>query len=191
VLNQDDFFICMAPLTRHWPEPTPEQWLDYRAILGHLAPEVLAAAVLKVMATHVYPTFPKPAVILGAANEVQVPCLRSGAEAWGDVQTAIKRHGRYHPPTGIGGSLDVGNYDWTFKDPKVLALVKSLGWLYLCESEDGMADRAHFIKAYEQMQERADEALRELPAVADVRQAVLARRQEALQLMAGIGKGKA
>src|SRR6188472_3511294 len=88
VVSLADFEIVMRPLTRHWKQESPEtleDWQDYHAILGHLSIEVLAAAVLKVMASHVYPTFPKPAVIINAANDIAVPKTITGEEAWGAV----------------------------------------------------------------------------------------------------------
>ena len=181
MLSLNDFLVCMAPLTRHWPEPTTEQWGDYYSLLKHHEPEVLMAAALKVMGSHVYPTFPKPAVILEACVSVLAPVGRSGAESWGDVKRAAIRYGHDRPPDGIV---------WTFKDPLTLEAVTALGWAYICQSEDEMVIRAHYIKMYEQIRDRAQAATRELPAVRDARQALTTRREEMLRLTASIGAAK-
>ena len=174
MLSLEDFGMCMAPLTRHWPEPTLEQWADYRAILGHLDAPVLAAAVLQVLASHVYPTFPKPAVILAAAASVTKPPTRTGDEAWGDVMRAVNLYGYIKPP-GEG---------WTFKDARVLAAVEQIGWKRICLEEDKTM-QWQFIHAYNALSERENEAAAELPAVAQARQ--LAAGERMRQLTAAVG----
>jgi hypothetical protein len=180
VLSLDDLFVCMAPLTRHWPEPTEAQWQDYHALLNHLPREVVMAAALKVLSSHVYPTFPKPAVILEAAGGLLAPVGMSGLESWGRVLKAAVRYGHDNPP---------GSRDWTFADPLTLDAVNAIGWQLICQSEDEMVMRAHYIKCYEQMRDRAAAAARELPAVAQAREQIAGRRAaEVSQLTAGIGR---
>lgn len=180
MVSLDDFRTAMKPLVRRFKQEAPdtaEDWNDYYQLMRHLAPDVLAAAVLKVMASHVYPTFPKPAVILDAAASITATLRRPGAEAWGDVLRAVAAHGYLHPP-GDG---------WQFRDRLVEQVVGGLTWQAICESEDEMVMRAHFIKAYEQVRDREYEAAHELPAVAEVRARLAAGR--VAQLTAGIGKG--
>jgi hypothetical protein len=184
VLSLDELYVCMAPLTRHWPEPTPEQWSDYHALLRHLDGDVLMAACLKVMATHVYPTFPKPALLLEAAASITKTVERSGVEAWGDVLRAVRLYGHRNPPGPEN--------HWDFRDARVRRIVDSLGWKEICmtNEDDVMALRAHFIKSYEQVRDREDEQARELPAVANVRQQIAAQREMqrvTAQLTAGKG----
>jgi hypothetical protein len=189
VVTPEDFQIAMRPLMRRFKQEQPESaedWNDYYQILKHFPVEALAAAALKVLAEHVYPTFPKPAVILQAAAAVCATPQKSGMEAWGRVLYAAVRYGYDNPPRPAGATSG-----WTFSDPLTLEAVNAIGWAYICQSEEEMVMRAHFIKCYEQMRDRAAVAARELPAVAAVRaQLTAGRREQAAQLMAGIGVAK-
>jgi hypothetical protein len=61
-------------------------------------------------------------------------------EAWSDLQAEIYRVGYcYHPH---------------FNNPITSQVVEQLGWRYLCLSENPMADRAHFVQAYQSLAER-------------------------------------
>ena len=62
---------------------------------------------------------------------------RSGAEAWGDVMRAVSGCGRYREPR--------------FTDPIVGHIVRSLGWVEICDSENTVSDRARFVEAYNTM----------------------------------------
>ena len=66
-----------------------------------------------------------------------------GMTAWGQVTKAIRQYG-YYRQTEAMQSLPAD----------VSAVVSSMGWQTLCMSENDMADRAHFIKAYDAMQRR-------------------------------------
>lgn len=53
-----------------------------------------------------------------------------------------------------------------------------MGWRELCISEDAMADRAHFLKIYDQLAEREErEAAVPLPVMEKIRQ--IAQKREA------------
>jgi hypothetical protein len=56
-------------------------------------------------------------------------------EAWGEVQRAIMRHGTYGKPE--------------FSHARIQAIVRRMGWLALCQSENDSTDRAHFVRYYE------------------------------------------
>jgi hypothetical protein len=60
--------------------------------------------------------------------------------AWGMVTAEIRRVGAWGSPT--------------FDSPIVARIVANMGWRDLCASENGMADRAHFMRMFEQAQER-------------------------------------
>jgi hypothetical protein len=61
-------------------------------------------------------------------------------EAWSAVQAEIHR---------------VGHYDYPTLDNTIAAqVVEQLGWHYLCLSENPVADRAHFVQAYQTIAER-------------------------------------
>lgn len=74
----------------------------------------------------------------------------SAAEAWGMVVKAFRSHGR------MVAAADI------FEGP-VLRAVNNMGWRYLCDSEDQMADRAHFMKMYDQLVGREEQMQKLLP----------------------------
>jgi hypothetical protein len=63
--------------------------------------------------------------------------------AWGIVTKAIRYYGYYR-------QLDALNS----MPQDVAKIVESMGWQNLCMSENEIADRAHFTKAYDTMQKR-------------------------------------
>jgi hypothetical protein len=71
---------------------------------------------------------------------------RSSGEAWGDVVDAMRRYGSHRAP-GV---------DFTFGDPLVGDCVRRLGWRDLCASENQVADRAHFMRMYDDVAEPAE-----------------------------------
>lgn len=198
----------MMPLYANYRTPATDDdalalYRSWHMMVGHLDAEVLRAAFR--MAAGKSEFFPTPALVLECAVNLTTPEKRSGADAWGDVVRAINEHHSYHPPDTDGGALDATNYRWSFTDKIAGKIVNGMGWLYLCMSTDQMADRAHFIKGYEQERDRvfADARLTaELLAFRDEKRgaltapveislrAKLPQLERAAQLMAGIGKAK-
>jgi hypothetical protein len=66
-----------------------------------------------------------------------------GMSAWGKVLKAIRNYGYYREAEALQSM-----------PPEVAEVVKAMGWQTLCLSENEIADRAHFIKAYDTMQKR-------------------------------------
>lgn len=136
---------------------------QYRRYLLDLPAAATRAAVERMLATARF--VPKIAEIREAVKALELGPVRTGAEAWGDVQRAFQR----------------ASADWTptFADPVVGRVVRALGWRDLCLSENTVADRARFIEAYEQIaaNERRDAQVANLPAnrqLAQARQAAIA-----------------
>jgi hypothetical protein len=74
-------------------------------------------------------------------------------EAWSEVLVEIKRVGYCGEPH--------------FTNPITSKVVEQLGWGYLCQSENQVSDRAHFVQAYQVLAERARSAEYRLPAVSE------------------------
>lgn len=194
-MTPDEFDAGMAVLLSTWPKEasSPATLEVYEEVVRHLPGDVWRAAALRCVATCTF--FPKPVELLTAAAELTTTPARTGDEAWGDVKAAIAQHGVYHPPDGAQYG-DFRNEFWAFDDPLVGECVKDFGWTYLCQSEDEMADRAHFRKAYEMKQQRAREQARLTPDLlafqAQHRPALpppsADRQQQARALLAGIGQ---
>lgn len=71
------------------------------------------------------------------------------AEAWGLVQAELKRVGSWGSPK--------------FDDPLVAQVVRSMGWINLCQSDQPGVDRAQFMRMYEQIMGRREQIDRLLP----------------------------
>ena len=61
-------------------------------------------------------------------------------EAWSEVQEEIHRVGHCNHAQ--------------FDNPITIQVVEQLGWRYLCLSENPVADRAHFVQAFQALAER-------------------------------------
>jgi len=59
----------------------------------------------------------------------------SAEEAWGMVLREVGRRGRYRLPE--------------FTHPAIEAAVSAMGWVNICDSENQVADRAHFFRTYD------------------------------------------
>ncbi len=66
----------------------------------------------------------------------------SAAEAWGLVTGQIRAIGSWGAPY--------------FDDPLTARVVEMMGWLNLCQSENQMADRAQFMRMYQEIRDRHD-----------------------------------
>ena len=132
----------------------------YRASLQDLDSQAAAAAVTRLCAT--CDRLPSIAAIRRAALEQAEGAARAGGEAWGDVLAAIRRYGGYRAP----------GKDFQFQDPLTARAVDALGWRELCESENGVADRARFIELYEGLvdRRRVEGVTASLPGAAAPRQ---------------------
>jgi len=149
-----DTLKVLATLAAGYPNFTlrEETVRVYAEMLADIDADILRSASAKCLADCKW--FPTIAELRQAATELSRPRLRAGAEAWGDVLAEVRRVGSYGAPQ--------------FADPAVARVVAGMGWTNICMSEEQMADRAHFIKAYEQTARREEEDARQLPAVREL-----------------------
>jgi len=82
--------------------------------------------------------FPTIAELREAVADLRTEGMRGGVlssvDAWNMVNKQILEVGSYGVPQ--------------FGDPLTARIVEGMGWRTLCMSENGMADRAHFMKMY-------------------------------------------
>jgi hypothetical protein len=124
----------------------PETVKVYLKLLADLPDELLEEASLLHIAQSTY--FPTVAELRAAAFELlesQNP-HPNGVEAWGEVEDQIHRVGYTGQPV--------------FQHPLTAQLVSAMGWQNLCRSENLVADRAHFLTAYEQLCSRERSQMR-------------------------------
>jgi hypothetical protein len=84
---------------------------------------------------------PTIAELRAAAVDVAHGARQPGGEAWGRCLALIRRYGVHRWP-GVDFEID---------DPALLASIRALGWAELCNSENQHADRAQFVKLYDQL----------------------------------------
>ena len=124
----------------------PETVKVYLKLLADLPDELLEEASLAHIAQSTY--FPTVAELRSAAVELlerQDP-FPAGLEAWSEVEDQIRQVGYTGQPV--------------FQHPLTAQLVRALGWQNLCWSENLVADRAHFLTAYEQLRFRERSQMR-------------------------------
>jgi len=151
-----------SPVTGDEARGRPGTIDAYREALADLPFFLLRAAAVKCLADCKF--FPTVAELRTAAASITAFSQRSGVEAWGDVMAKVREHGYLRQPK--------------FADDQVAAVVRALGWEEICMSEEPMVMRAHFIKAYEQVQQRERENARQLPVVMEVRARLAAARTD-------------
>lgn len=116
----------------------------YASALQDLDATAARAAVSALVLTEAW--IPTIAAIRLKAAELGGGRRRTSGEAWGDVVDAMRRYGSHRAP-GV---------DFEFGDPLVADCVRRLGWRDLCASENQVADRAHFMRMYEDVAQPAE-----------------------------------
>jgi hypothetical protein len=135
------------------PEAVEDMTTAWHLVLCDLEYRDAQAALVRYMAT-CPDKLPGPGHLRRIASEAVTGRARTGLDAWGDVKRAIGSVGRYRQPA--------------FADPLVARCVEAIGWVAICDSEDEMVERAHFVRAYDAMAGKAaeDRSVASLPGVA-------------------------
>jgi hypothetical protein len=156
----------MVILTTVYPsyDTTKDTVRVYTLLLADISDDLLMAAAQHHAATSKW--FPKPAELREAALNIQARAqgIRTPEEAWIEVQKAVARYGSYGEsiPLEEGGGWRVP----TMLDALAREAIVGLGgWRVLCQSDNAIADRAHFMKLYGALLERRQEATALLPQV--------------------------
>lgn len=112
----------------------------YIQLLADISPPVLEQAALDHISRSTF--FPAVAELRNAAYDILEeadPCP-SDFQAWSEVQDEIRRTGHYGEPE--------------FSHPLIEQAVDMFGWRYLCLSTNHVADRAHFVQAFQALVEK-------------------------------------
>lgn len=125
---------------------------QYRIGIMDLDFHVAKAAVARLLLTA--RTMPSIAAIREECATVHHGERMTGAEAWGIVQRAMKKH------RGIYTELRI---DQMFEDPITIEIVRDFGWFDICTSDLPDSVRARFIDAYESIQRRERKRAQILP----------------------------
>ena len=136
-------------------------------MLGDLDYATANMAVKKLILENTFP--PSIAEVRKAAAEIMNPDVMTAAEAWGEVERAVRTYGSYQETEALA-SLP----------PRVAKVVRLIGWREICLNEEPGVVRGQFLKMYQQVQERDR---REMLLPADLRQEI--------QMLAGMMDMKA
>lgn len=140
-------------LEEYYDKKQPDAVIElYHKFLADIPVEILAVAIKHHIATK--PWFPKINEIRDAATQLQIGDVPTAVEAWQEVQSEIRRVGHRGAPE--------------FSNKITERVVKGIGWTTLCMSETQMVDRAHFIKAYDQRKQIAQDDVNMLPEVREL-----------------------
>lgn len=101
---------------------------------------------------------PAIAEVRKAVAEILNPDGMTAAEAWGEVERAVRTYG-YYQETKAMESLS----------PRTAKVVRQIGWREICLNEEPGVVRGQFLKMYQQVQERDH---REMLLPADLRQGI-------------------
>lgn len=146
-MTRSELVKLMALVSTYWPHwsvPTNTDELSavvnaWERLLGDV-PAKEAAAAVDAIAVEGERFAPGPGVIRRRALDIAGgPDAPTEDEAWLEVREGIRRVGSL---TRYGEPLPVWSH------PAIGAVVRALGWDELCESENEVADRAHFTRLY-------------------------------------------
>ncbi len=113
----------------------------WHELLGDIDFNLAKAAVKKILLESPYP--PTIADIRKQVAEITTPKQIDPAEAWGEVERAIRYYGSYREEEALASM-----------SPAVARVVKYIGWREICLSEEPGVLRGQFLKMYQQLQER-------------------------------------
>lgn len=138
---QANYSGALKDITRQEAEGKINLWMT---MFADTDKEIMNLAIQKIIATSKYfPTVAEVREVLAEINNIRV--IDAG-EAWGEVISAIR------------------NYGWNKEGEAMKSMsentrnvVKRMGWMNLCKSENIMTDRAHFLKMYETEEKRQKE----------------------------------
>lgn len=134
-------------------------WYD---ALKDIDPQTLKIAVRKLTAESPYP--PTIHDIRKRATESGMESLPDASEGWGELQSAIRFYGSYREAEALESM-----------SPLTKKIAKRMGFKNLCQSENHMVDRSHFIKLYNSL---VEEEKRESYLPEDVKQQIESKRKE-------------
>jgi hypothetical protein len=159
-VNRDEFSRCVALIRAYWPHGTAtwtaaaiEAWESLLLDLDAAA----AAAAIQVLAAEGREWPPPPGVVRQRASELVSP-IPTGGEAWAEVCGQVRRVGSLR---GMSSWPSGEPIEPVWSHPLIGEVADHCGWDALCASTNEMADRAHFLRLWEQAsaRERTGQAL--------------------------------
>lgn len=119
-------------------ELTIEMWNDALKDVDYKTAEV---AIKKIILTSTFP--PSIAEVRAAVTSIMIPDILTAADAWGEVQKALRLYGYYRTQEAIDSMSEL-----------TVKTVKYIGWSNICLCEESGVVRGQFLKMYEQVANR-------------------------------------
>lgn len=147
-MTKDEFSRCLALVRVYWPNGTKawtaEAVTAWESLLLHLDVASVAAAI-QVIAMDGKEWPPTPGQIAKRTLELTQP-LPAADEAWKEVRFWVGRIGwsKYGQEDFRTGEKCLP--EWS--NALIGRIVDAMGWQELCESENEVADRAHFMRMW-------------------------------------------
>ena len=156
--NEQDIAQIISVISAAYPNfnPTEQTAEVYFQTLKDIPSDLLKAATLQSVSEAGRKFAPSVGEIRGMVVEIRKSAndIPDSWQAWNEVKRAMVDVGSYRKPD--------------FTSPLVAEAVSAMGWKNLCLSENEVADRMHFIKAYEQLVKRVEADANYLPDVTRV-----------------------
>ena len=120
----------------------------YANLLKDLPADLLKAAALQAICEVGF--FPSVHELRKRASEIRrkTTGMPGAYEAWQDLRDA--RDGKRHEIIEKDGKYTIREWEYEWLHPIVPVVARRLGWPKTFPSENEMADRAHFVKAYDE-----------------------------------------
>jgi len=128
----------------------------WHEMLGDLDYVTANMAVKKLILENTFA--PSIAEVRKAAMDILNPDVMTAAEAWGEVERAVRTYGYYRETEALASLT-----------PRVAKVVRQISWREICLNEEPGVVRGQFLKMYQQVQERDH---REMLLPADLRQEI-------------------
>lgn len=158
-MTSDEFLFLAKAMRAAYSQqsflPDEESIRVWYRMLKDLDGKLVATAVYRHISTAKFP--PTIAEIREQCVSIAAPVGRDWSEGWSVVNRAISRWGMYRPQEALETIRE--------QDPLAADIASQLGWESLCVSENPVADRASFRKAYEAAQFRGRELAKLPPSV--------------------------
>lgn len=141
--TKSDIAKLLTLIAAAWPrfEPSADKVNIWHEMLNDIPSPVLGASIKRLIAEREWP--PSISDVRKEAIGLLEPEKITPAEAWGQVQNAVKTYGYYRAKEGV-----------STLSPRVKKAVDCIGWSNICNSENVSVIRGQFMKMYEQIQEQ-------------------------------------
>lgn len=146
-MTPKELATCVQMLGAYWPhaskEWTPEVIESWEMLLGDLDAKAVAATIGAIAAEG--DRFPPPPGLLRRRTLELVSDFPSPDDAWAEVLHWIGRLGRSRGQVRDAQG-HIAQCEWSH--PVIGRVVENMGWAKLCDSDNQVTDRAHFIRFY-------------------------------------------